>query len=776
MSTDAAKADQIAYRLYTKLYLLLHDARTTAADGASGAKGQPKTDRWFNLETPDPSIDFGRVFADPSLRVLKSVSSATVAPIFVAQILLAVPDLGNNQVLVYNSPHHGRLRVDPTPKNVLLEEWAIEFTPTPVYRRNSLSDDVPPAMTYKHGIAVFRSIYALLRLMPAWKLYKRLRRRNAYPALEIKLRITTEEGVSEPGVLGFDTPFAPSSPSDRRRPSSPPSTSTTTHSFAPIPHAAGTLAIRTTYLTHPNFAVDDLESLLSDRFLAEGPDFTPTLNKNLQRESLQAFPRASSAIGRSTSISGTGYGAGGTPSSLPFRTGLPGSPPSATSIADRFVLPSQPHTRTSSFSGTGSPRQLAVGSGTGIGTVPLPGQGVAGSPGAVSIVSHASHASSTGSGSREGMAVGAAARIRRESTGTGRGELSSSPAASSPLSMRRPSLVNPFKSGTVSSGSPSTSLRNASPLSPAVATGTGPSTSFRSPIATAFQSQSPIQVQASTSASRVPPSPSGIRAGASASPLTQQEFAPSSLGQRSSVSNTSGEGESTTATGKTKRYSSPFAHRYNQQQQQQSFSQAGTGAGAGTGAEGGEAGSAPAQPQSASYMSTNTEDDDISGFMRDNEAAARRPLGGHRRQESPLSGRGNVGPSTNHDRDATQQGAQGGHMLMRKEEVDERLKAMSEAFNASLEGLGGGRRRGKEKERREETSSESSAAPSPSRADNTVARGRGLTMGVPGHRLPLPRRDSGGSGSGQASMRSGVSIGSQEVIGKMDLSEGQRKP
>jgi autophagy-related protein 13 len=120
-------------------------------------------------------------------------------------VLLAVPELSNNHVLVYNSPTHGRIRVDSTPKHVLLEEWALGFNPLPASRRNSGDSDVPPAMTYKHGIAIFRSVYALLRLMPAWKLYKRLRRRNAHLGLEIKLRIMTAEASNEQGLLGFGT-------------------------------------------------------------------------------------------------------------------------------------------------------------------------------------------------------------------------------------------------------------------------------------------------------------------------------------------------------------------------------------------------------------------------------------------------------------------------------------------------------------------------------------------------------------------------------------------
>jgi hypothetical protein len=45
MSSDTAiKADQIAYRLFTKLYLLLYDARATGAE--NGFQGQSKTDKW----------------------------------------------------------------------------------------------------------------------------------------------------------------------------------------------------------------------------------------------------------------------------------------------------------------------------------------------------------------------------------------------------------------------------------------------------------------------------------------------------------------------------------------------------------------------------------------------------------------------------------------------------------------------------------------------------------------------------------------------------------
>lgn len=168
------------------------------------------------------------------------------------------------------------------------------------------------------------------------------------------------------------------------------------HNFCPIAHPIGTLAMSVTYLTSPNFEPVDRESLLSSRFLSQddGPEFTPTLLKNQQRDSLS-----------------------GSPSSLPIRMSLPKSPPSA--VADRFVLPPPVHSRTTSLSG-GSPRFQHV---------PLPmsrnvstsGLGVGTSISGVSDTSSTRQGPAS-TGSRDELPIAAlAARIRRTSMGTARG-------------------------------------------------------------------------------------------------------------------------------------------------------------------------------------------------------------------------------------------------------------------------------------------------------------------------------------------------------------------
>ncbi|KAG1828738.1 hypothetical protein EV424DRAFT_1536479 [Suillus variegatus] len=73
-----------------------------------------------------------------------------------------------------------------------------------------------------------------------------------------------------------DTPPAPNAPPLQQ-----------IHLFPAIPYSSETLSLAITYLSSPNFQLDELESLLSSRFLSldEGPDFTPTLAKNQQHDS-----------------------------------------------------------------------------------------------------------------------------------------------------------------------------------------------------------------------------------------------------------------------------------------------------------------------------------------------------------------------------------------------------------------------------------------------------------------------------------------------------------
>ncbi|KAI0088973.1 autophagy-related protein 13 [Irpex rosettiformis] len=136
MSNDTQKADQIAHRLYTKLTLVVNHARVTAEPGP-----QTKVDKWFNIETPDADV-----FKEHT-RIYRSISSLSTSSSFQLQVLLCVPELTATRVL----------------------SWAIEFLPSSSRGHKDRQDVVPPTM-YKHSISLFRSVYTLLRILPAWRL------------------------------------------------------------------------------------------------------------------------------------------------------------------------------------------------------------------------------------------------------------------------------------------------------------------------------------------------------------------------------------------------------------------------------------------------------------------------------------------------------------------------------------------------------------------------------------------------------------------------------
>ncbi|KAG6860393.1 hypothetical protein C0995_011672 [Termitomyces sp. Mi166 len=249
-SSDSQRADQIVFHFYTKLFSVVSQSRTT-----NSLPG--KLDKWFNLETPDSDL-----FTKEDREPYKSISSVPPPPLEI-QVLLTVPELANNQVLVHLPPDSSRVRIHPTPRFVLLETFVLDFVPGP-------QADVPLPTIYKHGILLFRSLFTLLMVLPAWKLHKRLRRRAA--SLGITLRVCSR---NDPDILSLTN------------------AESKIHTFPPLPHPKGLFTLSTTYLAHPTFQLEELESLLSSRFLLQDQrPFTPTLARASAASSSSSLPRS----------------------------------------------------------------------------------------------------------------------------------------------------------------------------------------------------------------------------------------------------------------------------------------------------------------------------------------------------------------------------------------------------------------------------------------------------------------------------------------------------
>ncbi|KAF4609477.1 hypothetical protein D9613_012304 [Agrocybe pediades] len=621
----------------------------------------------FNLETPDSDL-----FTKEAREPYRSISLAPPPgpPVFEIQVLLTVPELSNNQVLVHMSPDSSRVRIEPTPRFILLETWTLAMTPhRPGSTMDPHSPDVALPIIYKHGIVLFRSLFSLLRVQPAWKFYKRLKRRSN--RLGIRLRVRSEgDSILESSVFGFELGTENSILGAKPSSTHPSPLPTSTHAFPPVSHLLGTFTLSTTYLTTPDFQLDELESLLSSRFISlDLQGFIPTLDKNKQRDS----------------ITGSSL-----PTSSGIRSVMSRSPPKAiaratsndsASVAERFILPSRVASMTPSLGSTANAGTSAL--------IPPPRPFPSMNPSTTSI-NVPQQAS--------GLAIN---RLRKESLNSlssssvstrdvpiggpnsnpGLSSLSSSPV-SGPLPIRRPTInqVHPFKSNTFSSASgssPSLSIRQAPGAiygggSPAGTPGVPQHTHSRqgsssSPSGNIRPPPSPI-----TSGFGVHPSPPGATSTFSPSSLgdrrpgTAESFASSDKDRRVSINSNRGGDESEDSRSNMpmpmpmptrKRYSSSFGHRY----AGSAGSAAGIGmsSGAASGSnegrcpsQGGIAvastpgsvneseGSAPAGGSGKqgkkegvpSFLSGYTDDDDISIFVQDIDS--RKPLSGRVRERA----------------------------------------------------------------------------------------------------------------------------------------------
>ncbi|KAJ3567802.1 hypothetical protein NP233_g6128 [Leucocoprinus birnbaumii] len=349
------KTDQIAYHFYTKLFSLVHDARVTADSHTL------RHDKWFNLESPDSDL-----FTKDARDLYKSITRHRPPP-FELEVVLCIPELSPNQAVVYLPPSSNsttRRPLEPTPELIVLEVWSVSLS-------GGENAGVTPPPIYKHGMALFRSIYTLLRTLPSWGLYKRIRRRiparamasaSGAGALSISVRLRPPRGelsssgssslhhrhqhhyqLSSSRTLEFNQHLSPHLPP----------IPTSTQEFPPVQLPPGTLTFSVTYLTNPSFEIDELESVLSSRFVMDdvggemmnaGEGFVPTLlNKSSSTTAAASrVPSGTGSRGNSPPGPGLAYPSamarGGSPAT---RSPMAMYKEPSESIAERFILPSK---------------------------------------------------------------------------------------------------------------------------------------------------------------------------------------------------------------------------------------------------------------------------------------------------------------------------------------------------------------------------------------------------------------------------------------------------
>lgn len=251
------------------------------------------TSSQFNLETPD--TDMHR----EHMRAYRALSSMSVLPSLTLHVVLTVPELSTNRAIVAVDAL-SRLRIEPTPKAILLESWTISATPPASSSSSSGSSSLSASESaemslsavYKHAISLFRSIYTLTHTLPASKLHSRYKSTSQSDhSLAVLLALPAN-------TLAFDASPSPSKPTPLP---------TSKHAFPPLSTPLGSLKVTVQYLTRPNFRIDTLESLISSRFFNQdagveesgilGGGFTPTVAAHRARESAAASNSSRSGAG-----------------------------------------------------------------------------------------------------------------------------------------------------------------------------------------------------------------------------------------------------------------------------------------------------------------------------------------------------------------------------------------------------------------------------------------------------------------------------------------------
>ncbi|CAE6421506.1 unnamed protein product [Rhizoctonia solani] len=583
----SARGEQIISRLFVKVALLISDAREnqSARPGTGG-----KADKWFQLEV----MDDGR-FQEltQELRELGNDRAGLLEIRVRSVLVLGPPEPAQALVLMSDLERKKRIEIPPEASAIQLEEWSLSLDRSTKLDASQAVEDPYPGV-YKQAIALMRSLYALLRYVPAWQLRRGLVPGTGMKVVVVAALVGREDDRLHEDVLDLTHKLVP----DEADPS--------TFAFPPIMTPLGAISLRAQYRPNARFELVPLERLWS------------------------------SALATPVSPGGPGSGPGRGSAS----PASPSPPAPKIDLDSHAFTPTLLATRQrASLTGSGSPLRPASRTGTSPGTAPPPRTRT------ISQLSAGGDAPRSPPGTDVYGGASGLSRTRRESLltrGSVSGSITPSNLAPTPPSPRRPSgTINPFKGATLASsprtiaiGSP---LGSASPrTTPGLGLGTSPRTGIGLTTGTGTGT-SPLSAGAAAGSSprgtesdgrRSLDSGEGNRLNAQPQPIKRYS---SSFGHRPGRSESS-IGSAGLAGG----IGSAGAAAVGSLGAGSAGASASVGAGStGTGGSGGQTGAGPHSRLSTigsqSYLSHTADDDDLGQFIK--EIDARPQLGS---EGSPL--------------------------------------------------------------------------------------------------------------------------------------------
>ncbi|WWC72473.1 uncharacterized protein I206_106435 [Kwoniella pini CBS 10737] len=313
---QVSRADQVLYRFYLKTVGVLVDGRLTHYAGKQA--GEKKYDKWFNLILPELDVhkaDLGIYRSISSYQPYTeagstlSPESCTIPPLLIA-FILDTKDIPNGQALLWHKDGakipidiglagKGKGKEKENRSGIILERWTFTAQlPSPDAPSTS---QLAPHTAYRLGIIHFRALFSLIRLLPAYRLFRRLRRSNN--GLRMGLKLWGAEGypnsvegleeaweVMERGLVGLDTGLDQLSAKDTARPEE-----IERYEFPKLDLFGNEYTLTTDFRPEVDFSVEDMEAVLSEKFVDMDEDwFTPTVSRrNTQDNSPTIKPETS---------------------------------------------------------------------------------------------------------------------------------------------------------------------------------------------------------------------------------------------------------------------------------------------------------------------------------------------------------------------------------------------------------------------------------------------------------------------------------------------------
>lgn len=238
MANKNDKTGQVAQNFFLKAANVVVQSR-----GEDSGEGTAKLNKWFNLNTYDTPRD--------DLRPWKTTLTQGIPPL-VVETFLDLRSLTPKHALVLKDDHGIEWNVNTKKTEIVMERWLVEVDPT-----LAASEEEELAVLYKKLIVTFRYLYVMTRLLPLYKLTKRL---NKVKPTKLPLKVGTRvldgnKPIVSKGRIGLSKPIV--NEEDHL----------VQETMKPVVTCLGTLKISVSYRKHSGFQLNDHEETLSSHFL-----------------------------------------------------------------------------------------------------------------------------------------------------------------------------------------------------------------------------------------------------------------------------------------------------------------------------------------------------------------------------------------------------------------------------------------------------------------------------------------------------------------------------